>query len=567
MTAAQEVELAVPEGCGPGQVLQVTLEGGHEVRVTVPAGVAAGQTFVARIEVPKPKAALPVASPINQAPQGGKGKGGGKKGGPPVNTAGLGEWVCPQCNWKNRERNTCCGGEKGDLGCKAVRPGLENTTAGNVARKAQQQLAKMKARKSDLLCCMWAQGKCGYGLTCKNQHEDDGQRLCTFGTECTFPPHRQRLRELGLAPAKGGGKGRNSDLPALLPSLPELGAAGGGGAAAGAAPAAAGEQKMQITIPAGVNVGDTMEVTFPDGQSALVQVPPGMSPGMDMVLTYSPRDGAVSSGKADSGGKGGKPGQNEGDWACTCGFKNRARNTICGGKGGKMGCQTPREQGDVMYAAGAAQQYMYPGAMRPQPLLLAGPGVSAGTPDWVCPLCGNPNHASAQICMACGGAGIDPYAAAAAWGGGAAWGAGAADMAWGGGKGLRGAAVHRPDGGKGGKGGKSSGPKWRCPCGFNNRASNKVCGGSGTLGCKAPRPDGGGGGGGDEGFEMPLEGELLPDSDGHNSPDPAAEAQLAQLEQLQAQGVQGLEEAIANARRRAAGGGAPAAKRARLDQI
>merc|ERR1712048_682686 len=35
------------------------------------------------------------------------------------------------------------------------------------------------------------------------------------------------------------------------------------------------------------------------------------------------------------------------DWICSvCGFKNRAMNEVCGGKG-PMGCKTPRELGDA----------------------------------------------------------------------------------------------------------------------------------------------------------------------------------------------------------------------------
>eukprot|EP00929_Paragymnodinium_shiwhaense_P107286 TRINITY_DN73380_c0_g1_i1.p1 TRINITY_DN73380_c0_g1~~TRINITY_DN73380_c0_g1_i1.p1 ORF type:complete len:430 (+),score=130.67 TRINITY_DN73380_c0_g1_i1:171-1460(+) len=30
------------------------------------------------------------------------------------------------------------------------------------------------------------------------------------------------------------------------------------------------------------------------------------------------------------------------DWLCACGFMNRAKNTVCGGKGGQLGCKMPR---------------------------------------------------------------------------------------------------------------------------------------------------------------------------------------------------------------------------------
>lgn len=75
-------------------------------------------------------------------------------------------------------------------------------------------------------------------------------------------------------------------------------------------------------------------------------------------------------------------------WKCVCGFKNVARNTVCGGKGEGYGCKQPRPQQNM-------------------PMLnVSGKGGCKGRvgtgPDWVCELCGFQNK---SFNTKCGGSG------------------------------------------------------------------------------------------------------------------------------------------------------------------
>merc|ERR1712039_688263 len=66
--------------------------------------------------------------------------------------------------------------------------------------------------------------------------------------------------------------------------------------------------------------------------------------------------------------------QREDKWVCTaCGFKNNARNTVCGGENGTLGCKAPKEDsaGDVALEA---------------------------EEKWACPECGFTNKPMNEVC-------------------------------------------------------------------------------------------------------------------------------------------------------------------------
>lgn len=99
------------------------------------------------------------------------------------------DWKCPDCGFRNRDANAICGGKSGKLGCKNPRPGLEE------ARVRQDKAGSRKKKRSEYICCMWAQDKCRYGDTCKHLHEDDGKAWCSFKENCTYEPHKQRVEQ------------------------------------------------------------------------------------------------------------------------------------------------------------------------------------------------------------------------------------------------------------------------------------------------------------------------------------------------------------------------------------
>jgi len=75
-------------------------------------------------------------------------------------------------------------------------------------------------------------------------------------------------------------------------------------------------------------------------------------------------------------------------WKCVCGFKNVARNTVCGGKGEGFGCKQPRPQQNMPMFNVSGKG--------------GGKGRVATGPDWVCELCGFQNK---SFNKQCGGSG------------------------------------------------------------------------------------------------------------------------------------------------------------------
>jgi len=190
---------------------------------------------------------------------------------------------------------------------------------------------------------------------------------------------------------------------------------------------------------------------------------------------------AKGGGKAFKGGGGGcVGGGGGGEWMCSCGFKNRAGNEVCGGNG-PMGCKNPPPAAapargakrsftnmmmDYMVGGGGKGGKSFGGCFAPAPS--AAPGIG----EWICD-CGFKNKDRNEVCGGAGPMGCKaprPAPVAFGWGGG------------GGGKGFGG----KKGGGGGGAGG---GQDWICAgCNFKNRAANDVCGGKGPMGCKEPKP-------------------------------------------------------------------------------
>merc|ERR1712110_266858 len=52
MRLSQQIEVAVPEGCSPGQIVVVEY-GGHQYECTIPDGCQAGEAFRAAVRVPQ----------------------------------------------------------------------------------------------------------------------------------------------------------------------------------------------------------------------------------------------------------------------------------------------------------------------------------------------------------------------------------------------------------------------------------------------------------------------------------------------------------------------------------
>jgi len=134
------------------------------------------------------------------------------------------------------------------------------------------------------------------------------------------------------------------------------------------------------------------------------------------------------------------------EWQClSCGFNNKALNEVCGGKG-TMGCKSPWQ----MSSANGMGSMPVVGAMPGMKgkggkggMMMPGATMGKAVGEWECAECGFKNKGSNTQC---------------------------------GGTGPMGCNAARPE-------------AWECPaCNFKNKPSNQVCGGSGNLGCKAPKP-------------------------------------------------------------------------------
>jgi hypothetical protein len=144
-----------------------------------------------------------------------------------------------------------------------------------------------------------------------------------------------------------------------------------------------------------------------------------------------------------------------GDWQCvSCGFKNKGRNTLCGGVG-NLGCKMPRARRADMGGVGGVM-YGAPYGMPVAGMLPKG--------KWECNRCAFVNSEKNYVCGGRGGKlgckkprnlsdnnlsmGMPPQPNHQA---------SLNEMAW------------------------------ECECGFKNRAGNDICGGrGGKLGCKKP---------------------------------------------------------------------------------
>ncbi|CAJ1329261.1 unnamed protein product [Effrenium voratum] len=215
-----------------------------------------------------------------------------------------------------------------------------------------------------------------------------------------------------------------------------------------------------------------------------------------------------------------------GFWTCSCGFRNKATNHLCGGNG-PLGCKTPKtpvsgttpvavagrptpripaafnSPADFDVAAlggfGPQRTKQMPGHATPygKGLGKGMMGFGKGQGEWKC-RCGFGNKASNLVC---GGANGTLGCKA-----GKEWICGACNF-------VNKNANTVCGGEHGTVGCKSPNmealattalaafdlkafmpqmmePQWACLCGFKNKASNSVCGGGGPLGCKLPRSDG-----------------------------------------------------------------------------
>jgi len=156
------------------------------------------------------------------------------------------------------------------------------------------------------------------------------------------------------------------------------------------------------------------------------------------------------------------------DWTCLCGFRNRGDNEKCGGNG-PMGCNRQKKfQQDQQLS----QIIFTPTVFGPR--VYSASHIDDSSQKWVCTDCGFKNAQSNLVCGGIGKLGCKKTR-----------GETSPDIVYNKPQ-IFGEAVCpvvTVDGG--GAGGET----WTCSaCRFRNVASNTVCGGRGKLGCKAQRP-------------------------------------------------------------------------------
>lgn len=298
-------------------------------------------------------------------------------------------WRCA-CSFQNRAANTVCGGN-GNMGCKQPRamPG-----GGPMAMNAYMPGVPMMQDAA------WSCASCNF----KNRPQND---ICGGNgpAGCNAPRQSRGLKRPAAA------------MTFQMPH-PAMAMMMGGGGGNWPCPSCGFNNKPHNTVcggqgPMGCKVPRGRPMPMPMMQPSY----PMMHP-MQMMMMM----GGKGAGKADGP-----------MWLCACGFKNTARNAICGGKGPK-GCNEPKPE------------------------------------DWVCE-CGFKNRPNNDVCGGKGNMGCNlPRADGEVDGDEVA----PTNFA---GK----ASKAKPT--------SSMESAWICDCGFQNKEINAVCGGKGNMGCKEPRPD------------------------------------------------------------------------------
>eukprot|EP00929_Paragymnodinium_shiwhaense_P021417 TRINITY_DN13976_c0_g1_i1.p2 TRINITY_DN13976_c0_g1~~TRINITY_DN13976_c0_g1_i1.p2 ORF type:complete len:418 (-),score=61.90 TRINITY_DN13976_c0_g1_i1:93-1346(-) len=159
------------------------------------------------------------------------------------------------------------------------------------------------------------------------------------------------------------------------------------------------DDRTPVLNPPADAIADTIPDTIPT---------PLPEPGSDQEDEAVSAAAAVSSGSGSisSGGRGAADEQDAGassprkDWQCSCGFRNRERNTVCGGKNGALGCKRPAvpRSPKASLKPGIVSTAAKPAAAKPKPV---GP---LGVPKLMVAMapgqCGGPAASSAPAAFA-----------------------------------------------------------------------------------------------------------------------------------------------------------------------